>query len=988
MNALNHNEPLFTAKPITDPREFVFCLATRLSTPLKAAPTKEDPVPSEPAPKKTPSRVSPTKSATKPATPAKIDEYGFVDSIEDFEGESAVEMESKKRKRESTGNSDATKKPETIDLEEASSPTRKSKVQKTSESTAPSSSAASPAKAKKSSTTPSKAAKQKGTSKASTLSTVEALNALGVPTLGPEDVKVIYASYGNYMQRNGPPLHGEKTPPKGTPDCLASFVFVITGVMESLEREEATELITSMGGTVSKTLGVRVTHAIVGTDAGPAKVNQITDRKIPMISEDGLFTLIRKLSGEEEEGEDGGDDDKGDGDAKGKIGGAKNNSFSEDSFPSIATSSLSTDTSLEIDSKSSTTTIKSKSPTKATATTAAKKASAPVSLTVTLPSPVNPRISTMWTDKYSPVSSSDLVGNPGNVTKLKAWLNSWSSNYEKARDSTDASTGKSTFAFPRGALLMGPPGVGKTCTALIIAKECGYLPIHLNASDQRSQKTLREKVSGLLSNHGINEFFSAASTKRAKTVLLMDEIDGMSTGDRGGMAELTLMIKSTKVPIIAMANDKQRVRSLAQSNHVLPLGFSRPTLQQTFARIASIAANEGLTTLSESVLRRIVESCQGDLRMTLNALQLISANPGALSGTSLQTSQDGSAVDQHLKSSFKDVTLGPFDVVPKIFGVIVDPKTGKGTSPFEERLEHYFVDYSIVPLFVFQNYLRTKIRGPMATIDKKQTLAELRAVRLASESMCDADVIGASIFSKQNFALLPTHGVLSTMRPAAILNAHGTAVEFPAILGKGSSQRKRFGLLEELSAEMHSTTGGADGRGIGLDYLPMLTHRLTDPLIKQEQAGIPEVLQFMNEYGISKDGRDSVLELCELKREKKTDKTTISSAIPAATKAAFTRAYNAAAHIVKIKRKKQTGSEGDAEDEEAILDDADATAAEDEEVNEEQELENDTLVSIAKPKKAKASGAKTTASKTPKKGGDGEEAKSPKAKRAKSTGTK
>lgn len=40
-----------------------------------------------------------------------------------------------------------------------------------------------------------------------------------------------------------------------------------------------------------------------------------------------------------------------------------------------------------------------------------------------------------------------------------------------------------------------------------------------------------------------------------QTCLVMDEVDGMSGGDRGGMQELIALIKSTRVPIICIAND-------------------------------------------------------------------------------------------------------------------------------------------------------------------------------------------------------------------------------------------------------------------------------------------------------------------------------------------------------------------------------------------------------------------------------------------------
>lgn len=58
----------------------------------------------------------------------------------------------------------------------------------------------------------------------------------------------------------------------------------------------------------------------------------------------------------------------------------------------------------------------------------------------------------------------------------------------------------------------------------------------------------------------------------------MDEVDGMSAGDRGGMAELIQLIKKTKIPIICICNDRSspKVRSLA--NYCLDLRFRRYAL--------------------------------------------------------------------------------------------------------------------------------------------------------------------------------------------------------------------------------------------------------------------------------------------------------------------------------------------------------------------------------------------------------------------------
>lgn len=60
---------------------------------------------------------------------------------------------------------------------------------------------------------------------------------------------------------------------------------------------------------------------------------------------------------------------------------------------------------------------------------------------------------------------------------------------------------------------------------------------------------------------------------RLQMVLIMDEVDGMSGGDRGGVSDLIQSIHRSKVPIICICNDKynQKLRSLR--NHTLELDY-------------------------------------------------------------------------------------------------------------------------------------------------------------------------------------------------------------------------------------------------------------------------------------------------------------------------------------------------------------------------------------------------------------------------------
>lgn len=55
----------------------------------------------------------------------------------------------------------------------------------------------------------------------------------------------------------------------------------------------------------------------------------------------------------------------------------------------------------------------------------------------------------------------------------------------------------------------------------------------------------------------------------------MDEVDGMSAGDRGGVGALNALIKKTKVPIIAICNDKANPKMKPLTNTCFQMGFKR-----------------------------------------------------------------------------------------------------------------------------------------------------------------------------------------------------------------------------------------------------------------------------------------------------------------------------------------------------------------------------------------------------------------------------
>lgn len=149
-----------------------------------------------------------------------------------------------------------------------------------------------------------------------------------------------------------------------------------------------------------------------------------------------------------------------------------------------------------------------------------------------------------------------------------------------------------------------------------MAKELGYDLVEMNASDTRSKRLLHEHVKELLSCQSLASFAHGARTVDAgrKRVLVMDEVDGMAGNeDRGGMQELIGLIKTSKVPIICICNDRQHPKVRSLSNYCYDLKFSKPRVEQIRGAMMSICFKEGLKIKPEA-LDEIIMGANCDVR--------------------------------------------------------------------------------------------------------------------------------------------------------------------------------------------------------------------------------------------------------------------------------------------------------------------------------------------------------------------------------------
>ncbi|KAF4736324.1 replication factor C subunit 1, partial [Perkinsus olseni] len=482
----------------------------------------------------------------------------------------------------------------------------------------------------------------------------------------------------------------------------------------------------------------------------------------------------------------------------------------------------------------------------------------------------------LWTDKYKPRTLKDLVGNNAPITKLRTWLQDWEKIHVHGQKKpvTFRGRGVPENVNAKAVLVSGPPGIGKTTACRLVAQELGYIPMEFNASDQRNKATVDNLASGLATNAVIGKNYSL----KQKSCLVMDEVDGMSGGDRGGGAALIQLIKKTKMPVMCICNDRMstKVRSLANSCY--DIRFTKPNGAQCGQRVAAIAKAEGVHVDTDA-MAMLAEQLGGDMRQIINNLEMLSmaAESGKAATVSIGTRGGGKDVQN---------MLSPFEVCKTLL-----TSTMARHLSFKERCDMYYVDYDLIPLLMQQNYIKC-VEGVVGPASSRA----LAGIAKAADLMSEADMVSTAVRSGQEWTLLPSHCVLSTVGPSFYCNNFIGFPEFPQWLGANSSTNKSARLVRELRGMLSQTTSmsARDLRTSG--YMDLLYDSILQPLKDGKggdtHASVANCIQLLDQLGVSKDG---VLEcLTDLRLPTQPDEY---KTIDAKTKSALTRRCGAAQRV-------------------------------------------------------------------------------------------
>ncbi|KAF4437972.1 replication factor C subunit 1 [Fusarium austroafricanum] len=738
------------------------------------------------------------------------------------------------------------------------------------------------------------------------------------------------------------PSGGAADIPEGAEECLTGLSFVFTGVLQTIGRDEGQALVKRYGGRVVGQPSSKTSFVVLGDDAGPSKLAKIKSIGIKTIDENGLFDLIRKLPAFG-------------GGGKGAQKAQEKKKADEDKVKKQVEE-------MEAEEKAK----------KAEAAKAAKKAAAaggPPAKVAAAP-PVQ-----LLTSKYAPTQLGHICGNKAQVEKIQTWLRNWPKHkkYNFQRRGADGMGGE------RAIIISGPPGIGKTTAAHLAAKLEGYDVLESNASDTRSKKLVENGVSDVMNNTSLLGYFAGdgkdVDATKKKIVLIMDEVDGMSAGDRGGVGALAKFCKKTEVPLILICNERKLPKMKPFDHVAFDIRFNRPTVEQVRSRIMTICHREGLK-LPASVVDALIEGSNKDIRQIINMISTAKLD---------QTSMDFDQSKAMSKAWEKHVILKPWDICQKMLAGGLFAPASKST--LNDKIELYFNDHEFSFLMIQENYLRTK---PMALNGKGYNPREmkLKALELfdnAAESISDGDLVDRMIHGpQQHWSLMPTHAVFSTVRPASFIAGQLMGSNFTSWLGNNS----KFGRLGRSIREVHShmrLRSSGDHNEIRQQYLPVLWMQLVDRMQKEGNEAVGEVIDLMDSYFLTREDFDAVQELGVGPMDEEHVK------IETKAKAAFTRTYNAMSHPVPFMKASNVvatkAQPKEVPDLEEAVEDDDAEAVDAPEVEEDDdEIDFKKDKYIKKPKAKKATTKKAT--KAAAADEEEEEEEKPKRGRAKAKGKK
>ena len=370
----------------------------------------------------------------------------------------------------------------------------------------------------------------------------------------------------------------------------------------------------------------------------------------------------------------------------------------------------------------------------------------------------------------------NLLNRDDEANKIKAILKDFEQN-------------KQNLTTKRGLYIYGDPGSGKTTFIVNILKEINYDVIKYDAGDVRNKSIIDTITKHNMADRNIMSMFE----KKVKRIaIIMDEIDGMNNGDKGGINSLIKIIRPKKTkkqkleettlnPIICIGNyhiDK-KIKELMKVCHVIELKSTNK--QQILLILKKLIPS----FISEEIQTNIINYIQFDLRKLKTIYELLKNNDKILNSNSIK--------NIFLQKSYNDDTRK------------ITKKLINNNYPIEEHLTIMNeTDRTIVGLLWHENIIDV--------LEKTTKEESIPFYLKILDNMCFADYIDRITFQKQIWQFNEMSSMIKTFKNNKIyhdlfsskrkIKFNPSEVRFTKVLTKYSTEYNNSVFIQNLCQEL------------------------------------------------------------------------------------------------------------------------------------------------------------------------------------------
>ena len=383
-------------------------------------------------------------------------------------------------------------------------------------------------------------------------------------------------------------------------------------------------------------------------------------------------------------------------------------------------------------------------------------------------------------------------------------------------------TTRNDITQKRGIYLCGEPSTGKTYFINEIIKELDFDMIYYNASDIRNKSVIDTITKNNMADRNIMDMFHK---KNKQIVIVMDEIDGMNNGDKGGINALIKLIRPKKTkkqkleeitnnPIICIGNhhtDKKIKEMLKVCNSYI---LNLPNNKQ-MNEIIHLLFKKDITN-DEKNIEKIIDYTKGDLKR-LQQLHSIYLKSSELLIKILYSCHP----DKYMNEDTKDILI-------KLF---------KKNVSIDDHLSIINeTDRTIIGLLWHENIIDI-----FSKYDNKLIIPFYRSVL---DNICFSDYVDRITFQKQIWQLNEMTSLIKTMKNNYLLhNTLDTSktqfkdIRFTKVLTKYSTEYNNSLFLQQICKQLD------------LDKKDMILFFLN---LRENNICENDILEYLGNYEISK----------------------------------------------------------------------------------------------------------------------------------------